>query len=135
MERMDYIKERYLENDFVEIWFENGIVHVTFKRNTHLTLESAQKIVTDRMIVSRNTTTPICMDIRNLVSIDLQTHKFMASKEALNCISASAFVIRGLINRMLMDVFVTLFKPIVPTASFTDEEKAVEWLEKYKYLN
>lgn len=129
------MRERYFENNFVEIWFENGIIYQTFKLNTNLTLESAKKVVKDRIQVSNNTTTPICIDIRNLVSADLKAHKFMASKEAVQFISAGAFIVNNVINRMLMNLFSKVFKPVVPAASFTNVDEAIQWLEKYKYLN
>lgn len=135
MVQMNRTKERYLENEFVEIWFEKGIVFEIFKPNTHLTMEAARKIVADRMRVSGGVTTPMYVDIRNLVTADLEVHKYMASKEAVQCISAGAFLVRGLIDKMLMHIFVTIFKPAIPAAPFTDKEQALEWLQKYKFLN
>jgi hypothetical protein len=129
------MKERYVENEFMEVWFEEGIVFAVFKPNTHLTLEGAKKGVSDRIKVSNGIKAPAFIDVRGLVSAELPAHRYMASREAVEYTSAGAFLMSGMISKMLMQLFIGVFKPLIPTQPFTDKEKAVRWLEKYKYLN
>lgn len=129
------IKERFVETEFAEYWYEDGIVFGVFKPNTRLNLEMAKKAVAARMSVSSGMKTPMCMDIRNLVTADLDAHRYMASREAVINVSAGAFIQSGVISRMLMHIWMTIFKPVVPAAPFANREEAIEWLQKFKYLN
>jgi hypothetical protein len=61
------MKESYLENEYVELWVENGIIMEIFKPHIKdITLEMAKTVVRDRLIVSNKVTMPIFIDMGNL---------------------------------------------------------------------
>ena len=128
-------KDRYLENEYVEIWFENGLVHEIFKPGCVLTMYAAKVIVRDRLYVSGQKISPIFIDLRNMVTADNASRAFLATRESQEYLSAGALLISNEIQRLLMNLWLKINKPLIPTKGFTDETKALTWLEQFKYLN
>ncbi|MCG8321482.1 MAG: hypothetical protein MI921_18405 [Cytophagales bacterium] len=128
-------KQNYLENKYVEIWIEDGIIFEVFKPGTVINLEAGRKVVADRLKVSDHTTMPLFVDMRQLLSINKETRRYMASKEALHYLSAGAFLVKSTINRLAFNAFQVLSNPPIPTKGFTNKEKALNWLKYIKNVN
>lgn len=128
-------KERYIENDFIELWEENGIVHGKYKLGVCLDLEGAKKVVEDRTKVFNKMTKPLFIDFTNLISIDTRAREYFTSKDNSQQIMAAAFLLGNIINRLLFSVFVKIHKPAFPSKAFTDKSSATEWLEFFKNHN
>jgi hypothetical protein len=128
-------KEKYVENPYAEIWFENGVIYTVFKPNTVITMEVAERVTEDRIKVSEGRTLPIFIDLRNMVSTENAARAYMASKSAQKFISAGAILINNEIHRLLTNLWLKIDRPIIPTKSFTEKEKALQWLERYKFQN
>ncbi len=129
------MKDRYLENKYVEIWFDNGLVYEIFKPGCILTISAAREIVQDRLKVSDGKISPIFIDLRNMVSTENAARSYLASAEAHEYLSAGGLLINNEIQRLLMNLWLKIDKPYVPVKGFTNENKALEWLEQFKYLN
>ncbi len=129
------MRERYIENNFYEIWCEDGIVFTVYKKDTVLSLEVSKQSVLDRLKVSDNRPMPFCCDIRNVVTTDTKARKYMASREAVEYITAGAFLIDNEIMRLAGNIFIKIDKPLVPAKLFTDRDKAITWLQQFKFLS
>ncbi len=129
------MKDRYIENEYVEIWFENGLVYEVFKPGTVINIAAAERIVKDRLTVSAGKTSPIFIDLRQMVATDNRSRSFLASEEAQEFLSAGALLINNEIQRLLMNLWLKIDRPYIPVKGFTDMAKALEWLETYKYMN
>lgn len=134
-QRSQFIRERYVENQYAEIWFENGLVYAICKPDCVLSIDATRLIVQDRKRVSNGKKSPIFLDLRNMVSADNATRTYLASAESQEYITAGAILINNYIQRMLMNLWLKIDKPVIPTKGFTDKEKALQWLEQYKFLN
>ena|SRR5688572_1311242 len=126
------MKEGYFENEFAEMWIEDGIVYQVYKKNLVITLTIAKKLVEDRLVLSHGVTRPIFIDIRNLVSIDRISMKYYKTREVFVHINAAAFHIDNYFSKFIADIFLNFAKPLIPTKMFTDKKKALKWLENYK---
>jgi hypothetical protein len=129
------MKGSYLENDFCRIWVSDGIMFVEYKPKLVMTVEIAKHMVNERLKVSDGISRPVFLDVRNLVSTDRATMKYYKTKEVIQFVSASALLTGSALTSLAGNIFLTLEKPLIPTKLFTDENKALEWLEKYKFLN
>jgi hypothetical protein len=127
------VKESHLENDFCQIWLSNGILFVEYKPRLVMNLEVAKQIVADRLKVSNGVSHPMFLDGRNFVSIDRATMKYYKTKEVVQYVTSAAFLTGSALSSLASNIFLSLEKPLVPTKLFTDEKKALDWLEKYKY--
>lgn len=126
------IRESYLENDFVELWIEDGIIHEIFKPSLIiLDIENAKKIVVDRLKVSNGIIRPILVDTRNAISIDKETRRYFASAESLQLLSAGALLIKNPIAKFMGNFFIAVDRPKMPVKIFTNKTQALKWLKQY----
>ena len=128
-------KQNFLANEYVEIWIEDGIIFEVFKPGTTINLEAGKKVVADRLKISNGKTMPLFVDMRQLLSINKETRRYMASQDALHYLSAGAFLVKSTINRMAFNAFRIISKPPIPTKGFTNREKALNWLKYVKNVN
>ena len=130
------MKQSYLENEFVEFWIEDGIIYNRYKPDLKkLTLDVAERIVQDRLTVSNGVTMPVFIDLTNAISMDKVARKYLATGDAMRYLSASALLVRNEITKLGGNIYVRIGKPSIPTKLFTDQEKAIHWLQQFKYLN
>lgn len=126
------MKERYSKTDSFEIWYEDGIIFTEFEKNTVLNLEISHQVVAARLAVSNKCPTPIFIDLTNVFYTDTKARKYMATKEAVEFITAGAFLLDNEIMRLAGNIFIQIDKPLIPTKLFTDKDKALQWLQAYK---
>lgn len=128
-------RESYLENDFCRMWVSNGIIFIEYKPRLVMNIDIAKQIVKDRLTVSNGVTRPMFLDGRGFVSMDRATMKYYKTKETIQYVSSAAFISGSALSTLAGNIFLSLEKPLIPTKLFTDEDRALEWLEKYKFLN
>ena len=126
------MKDQFCDHEFFELWIENGIIFEVFKKNTILNLEISHQVVTERLKISNHRPMPIFIDLINVYYTDTKARKYMASKEAVQYITAGAFLIDNEIMKLAGNIFIKIDKPYAPAKLFTDKDKALEWLQTYK---
>jgi hypothetical protein len=129
------MKEGYIESEYSIMWIENGIGYQTYKPGINITLEIAKQMVKDRVQSFNGVARPVLVDIRSLKSIDAASRRYFASKEAGELILAGAIYLASPLARWAGNVFLNIDVPITPAKLFTDKDKALEWLERFKYNN
>lgn len=121
--------EKY-ESPYVTMWIKEGILFARFTSNLEMTLDVARTCVEARIFFSRGVSYPICVDMRDLKSMDKQARQYLASMGA-TLVTAGALITPSAISRTMGNIFLKVDRPPVPTRLFTSEEKAVEWLRKF----
>lgn len=122
------MRESYLENDYAEIWIEDGIVFNIYKPNLVLTLDVAKLLVEDRLKVSNGVSRPLFADISELVSVDRNARRYL-SREGGKLVDAGAFLVTSPISKFAGNIFMKIDKPSVPMRLFTSKERAIDWLK------
>lgn len=126
---------RHIENEYLQIWEENGIIFEVFKPGVMLDIDAAKKCVEDRMIVSNNITMPIFADTRQLVNMNLSARQYLAGEKGERFLCACAVLTDNILNRLLVNTYIKIDRPTIPTKAFTDRSKALQWLEFFKNQN
>jgi hypothetical protein len=127
------MKENYIENSYAEYWIENEMIYGVFKPGLIISIDIAQKMVQDRLKSSDKVNRPALIDIRNLVSIDDVSRKYLAGEEGAKFLTAGAFIVdSNPISRFAANIFIKLDKPPIPTKLFNDSREALKWLQKFK---
>ncbi len=129
------MKEGYFEDEFSEMWIENGIGFQVYKPQLVITIEVAEKMVKSRIDTFGGIARPVLVDVRNLLTIDKESRNYFASKEAGKLILAGAIYLDSPIARFLGNVFLSIDKPVTPAKLFTDKEKAIRWVEQFRHMN
>jgi hypothetical protein len=130
------MKESYLENEYVELWVENGIIMEIFKPHIKdITLEMAKTVVRDRLIVSNKVNMPIFIDMGNLRSISKEARDYFVTEVSISYLSASAVVLNSYTSWILGKLFMSFSKPILKVELFKSRSKAMEWLQQFVPAN
>lgn len=125
-----------IENDYVRLWIEDGILYESFKPDiTRVTLKMAREIVHDRLKLSNGTTMPVLIYSNNVKIMDKEARNYFATKEATQYLSASAMLINNYLTWMLSRLFLSFNKPELTVELFRNNKEALEWLRHYKHLN
>ena len=128
------MNDKKVETEYVYLKLTNGIVHVIFKSNLNIKLDIAQKIVNSRLELIDGKSYPTLVDGRNVISMDKETRDCFVSEKGREGVKAAAVLTGSVFNRFLSNFFlkVSFVKSYFPTRLFTDEAKAIEWLEQFK---
>lgn len=65
--------------------------------------------------------------IKTIVAKDIRD--YLASEEIVPICKASALLVGSGISKMVGNLFLTFSRPLFPTKIFTNEAKALEWLQ------
>jgi len=129
-------KENYVENDYAEIWIEDGIVMQVFKPHIKkITLEMGKQMVKDRLIAMSGVSRPLFVDTMNAIDMDKEVRDYFVSPESIQYINASAFLIHNYLTFLGAKLFVGFTKSPVKTEFFKTRSQALKWLEPFKNIN
>lgn len=129
------MKEGKYEDEFSIMWIENGVGFQVYKKDLRITIDVAKHMVQKRIESFEGKARPVYVDVRNLLTIDAESRKYFASKEAGQLILAGAIHLSNPITRWIANVFMLIDEPITPAKMFTDKDKALHWLQQFKYMN
>jgi hypothetical protein len=119
------------ENFYESLDIENGIASLKFKNGMSVDLAEAVELVKLRLKLQKGKTYPILIDLNNIQFGTFKAREYMA-KEGLVGISAGAFLVTNNVEKLVLNFFLKLNKPNLPTRTFYKERDALTWLEKYK---
>ena len=125
----------YLESKHVELWVQHGVIHQIIKPGAELELEDLQRLAEDRIKVSDGRLMPAYVDLRQLLFVCPKAMEYAASKKATAFLTAAAFHVDNIMNRLLFNIYSDSYAPQLPVKSFASYEQALQWLEHYKRIN
>lgn len=109
----------------------DGIIQYALKTNITITERDSKEMVDAAGKVGKLEQFPILIVAGKDTLADKETREYAASKEGTKYALAVAFVITSLAQKLLGNAYLKINKPVVPTALFDNEEKAVDWLKKF----
>lgn len=118
------------ETDIVTMIIEDDMFKMIYKPLDLLDLDTAKLIVEKRIAFKEGKSYPSLFDIRAIKSTSKDARDYMAN-EGNQLVVASSLLVNSSVTKMIGNFFVSVSKPSNPTRLFTDEEKAIEWLEQY----
>ncbi|MBK7182614.1 MAG: hypothetical protein IPH89_06600 [Bacteroidetes bacterium] len=108
-----------------------NIIKIVFRDEHDFSLLDAKELLEDLKIICHEKPFPILKIPGQYSSIDNDARKFISSTEGMKCSSAEALVTTYLPHRIIGNFYMTVNKPVKPTAFFEDEEKAINWLKQF----
>jgi hypothetical protein len=123
-----------LENEFIQFWVVDGILHSKFKFEVVMDLDKIKKLIAARHTISNDVNQYWCYDVGEVrgFSKECRDHAEIYGQDFL---FACAVVINSHIQKFLFNTFLKLKKSKIPFQAFTNKEKAVEWLNEVKAKN
>ncbi|MFZ5553055.1 MAG: hypothetical protein ACOZCO_08065 [Bacteroidota bacterium] len=124
--------ETVLDTPFVHLEIKDGIMVGYYKANKTITLDIAKEIARERYETFGRLSYPVLIFDKGVHSIDKAARDFFASKEGNIGVTAGAVVVKSSFTMMMVNFIFQISRPVIPCKIFTDEEKAIVWLNKYK---
>ena len=107
------------------------IIYVKYNQGLEHTLEEAKEHIETIKKITKEIRSPMLIDIRPLKSISREARDYYAGEETAKIQSVCALLIEGPVSRVIGNVYLGMNKPRIPTRLFTNEEKAIAWLENF----
>jgi hypothetical protein len=120
-----------MQEKYIETWIEDGILYITlnFENYTEQMVEAGIK---QRLELTKDKSYPILADIRNIKNFSREARQRLAQKDAAFGTKAVALLSNSKVQEVLYNFFNTIYKAPAPTKTFTNKEKAIEWLKQFK---
>lgn len=128
------IEDCILNNAYMELREESGILNCRFEDNLDLNLSISKECVKNRLDFSSGLSYPVLIDLRGLRSISKEAREYLA-REGAEGISAGALLVSSPVSRIIGNLFLKVNSPSVPTRLFTSKEEARQWLISFMSKN
>lgn len=106
-----------------------GITWIVYRDGAWDTVADAENHLEAQRVLGGGRRVPTLVDIRRMDGIDKEARDRYASPEADALSMATALVVSSRVSRVIGTFFVGLNRPGRPTRLFTDEKRALKFLE------
>ncbi len=117
------------EGEIASYWFEGGIL-VSLSKNPRRTVANITGNVALVKKITGNKPVPLLIYLSNSPVPDKEARIFSTQQLAV-IYSAMAMVSKPGLSRLIMNILFSLKPPPIPMKSFTDDQKAKEWLQQF----
>ena len=107
----------------------DGVARVRYTVGAVLTEVVARRAMVDLGILTNGKRTPLLADIRQVKSLTREARKYL--DDVADRFSALALLAGSPATQMMVNFFLGMRRPKIPTQMFTDEEKALTWLRRH----
>jgi len=129
------MKQNHFKNEYVEMWLENGIIHVVHSPYVTINLEIAKLNVAARLEIAEGKTYPLFADVTKAKTMTKEARQYLSAGDGIRGISAGAFLIKTQIEAFLVNSWLRIYPMSLPTKMFSEKEAALAWLETFKRIN
>ncbi|MCP4520848.1 MAG: hypothetical protein GY827_04010 [Cytophagales bacterium] len=119
------------QSKYVEFDVKDGILYATYINKTELDLVAAKEIVSSRLQFQQGKTYPTIVFGDNLLNASKEARDYFA-QQGEDGMSGIGVVVTSLITRVLVNFYLQVSKPNVPTKFFDTEEEALKWVVQFK---
>jgi hypothetical protein len=119
-----------IETDVCSIFFEEGIMHIVFKKDSEVELSHINEIIDLRKGIQQGKKMPTVVDIRGLWHVEKDAREKAATNEMIQHNTALAIISGSLGTRLIGNFYMRFDKPDVPTKMFKSTEDAIAWLRE-----
>ena len=124
-----------IDNEYNKIWIKNGIMFAEYKPNTHVTLEMAKRQVNDRLELANGKAYPICGSIVNLKKVSNDAREFLGTDAAMSGVICFAIVTSNPLQKMFGNFYLNFRKSKIPTRLFSNQDEALQWISRNRFVN
>lgn len=122
-----------IETSDVFYSIEDGILFCSYKEHLVIDLETAKRIVHDRIVFTKGISFPILIDFSNMKSSTKEARDYMNSPEGgLKGLTCGAFIGGNALATLFINLYLKINKPTIPAQFFAKREDAIQWLNTVK---
>jgi hypothetical protein len=110
----------------------DDLFRINIKEDAEVGLDDAVEIAKIATELTQNTSVIVLADARLHCSITSEARKYFAEHSVKNRFTAVAVLSDSLPVRILLNFYVNIDRPDVPTKLFSNETEALEWLNSFR---
>ena len=110
---------------------DTGILHVVALDGAYLEYEDGLEIIEAVAQIAQAKRLPVMVDIRKAKGASHACRKLFQGEELAKYQSAAALIVDSPISYLVGNFFIGLNKTPFPLQIFTNEDKALDWLQTY----
>ena len=110
---------------------EDGILRIKMLSGIHLTKELAKEYFDASVKLLNGKKALILFDGTGEYTVSEEAKAFGSSEEVVNTRIAIAYVTRSISNKLMFNLYLTVYKPKVPTKMFSSEASGLKWLKSF----
>lgn len=113
---------------------EDGILRIKILPGANLTLDAVREYfdATQKLLAGKKAL--ILFDGSSEYQITEEAKAFGSSEEVTNTRIAIAFVTKSITNKLMFNLYISVYKPTVPTKMFSSEASGLKWLKTFYVL-
>jgi hypothetical protein len=121
------MKSGALENAYVTVWIEDGILMILYKKDAVVGLQAAKEIVALCQELAQGKLYPPLVYVKHLKVVSVDARKYFAKQGAAHL--RGAVIVDSGFSRILGNMFSMINKPLTPMRMFTDKDAAIKWIK------
>jgi hypothetical protein len=110
---------------------DNGICYTVVKPNAVITIEDALQNTASVKEISEGKIYPLLVNIKEINSISKEARDHFTMQNRTPGVKSIGLLVKSPVSRIIGNFFLGLNKSTVPVKLFTDEAKAVNWLQQF----
>jgi len=118
------------DNEYALFWISDDILFFEYKSDVVITLAAAKRIVADRIYMQNEIAYPVFCDIRGIADTDKAGRDYLAKYGSL-ATKAVGILTSDSVSQTIIEFYLKISKPDVPTKVFTDKEAALNFLRPF----
>ena len=113
---------------------DDGILRVTLFEGANVDLENIKENYKTYKSLLGERKALLLIDSRVKYTFTKEARKYAAGSEMILDRMATAFVVNSFANKLIANIYIKFYKPVVPTKMFSSEESALRWLRSFYVL-
>ena len=119
-----------VENQHVQIWIDDGIVHGIYKKNCVVTHETAKEMVELRLQLQAGKLYPCIVYLLEGNGIYRPDGRKYMAKQGYEGMTKLAIITTSPAKTVIANIYIAIDKPVKPTRLFTNKESALKRLKQ-----
>ena len=121
-----------VESRTQRMWLgEDGILYALVIPGSETTGEDALEIIEIEKKLIQGKKRPVFVDNRGVKSITREGREHLSGEEYSKISLAVAALVESPVSKVIMNIYMSLNKPIFPTRVFTSQDEAIAWLQEF----
>jgi hypothetical protein len=119
-----------IENEYVKLWIDDGVMYGEYKSDVVIDLHAAKKVAEDRMKLANGVSAPFLGYLDGMSSVTKEARDYFSKNEGVKYMKKLALITTSPISRILGNFWLQISRPTVPTKLFATKEDALKWLKE-----
>ena len=119
-----------VEGEIADYWYASDGILYSYSKSPRRTVKNITENITLVKRITNGKIVPLLIYLSNSPIPDKATRKF-AAEQLPNVYSAMAMISKPGLSKFIMNILFSIKPPAIPMKSFTDDQKAKEWLTQF----